>query len=153
MCELASIVERSSQAIAELSDAQAEEEFEELRRGLEVLEAACLRRLPDLERRRVHERDGHLSVASWMASTHRVSYGTARRSAATARALEHMPETRRALEEGEVSPAGVGMLVQARATDPDAFERSEGLLVQAASLHSVSGLSRVVGHWREAVAT
>ena len=37
MCELASIVERSSQAIAELSDAQAEEEFEELRRGLEVL--------------------------------------------------------------------------------------------------------------------
>ena len=152
MCELASIVERSSEAIAELPDAQAEEEFAELRRGMEALEAACLRRLPDLERRRVHERDGHLSVASWMASTHRVSYGAARRSAATARALEHMPETQRALEAGEVSLAGVGMLVQARASDPDAFERSEAVLVQAASLHSISGLSRVVGHWREAVA-
>jgi hypothetical protein len=103
MCELASIVERSSEEIAELPDAQAEEEFTELRRGMEAYEAACLRRLPDLERRRVHERDGHLSVASWMASTHRVSYGTARRSAATARALEHMPETRRALEQGEIS--------------------------------------------------
>jgi hypothetical protein len=152
MCELASIVERSSEAIADLPDAQAEEEFAELRRGMEALESACLRRLPDLERRRVHERDGHLSVASWLASTHRVSYGTARRLAATARALEHMPETRRALEQGEVSMAGVGMLVQARACDPHAFERSEAVLVQAACLHSVSGLSRVVGHWREAVA-
>jgi hypothetical protein len=32
-------------------------------------------------------------VASWLASTHRVSYGAARRTAATARALEHMPAT------------------------------------------------------------
>jgi hypothetical protein len=152
MCELASIVERSSEAIAELPDVRAEEEFTEIRRAIEVMEAACLRRLPDLERRRVHERDGHLSVASWMASTHRVSYGAARRSAATARALEHMPETQRVLEAGEISPAGVGMLVQARTTDPDAFERSEGVLVQAACLHSISGLSRVVGHWRQAVA-
>jgi hypothetical protein len=152
MCELASIVERSSEAIADLPDFQAEEEFAELRRGMEAYEAACFRRLPDLERRRLHERDGHLSVASWMASTHRVSYGTARRSAATARALEHMPETRRALESGEVSLAGVGVLVQARAADPHAFERSEALLVQAARMHSISGLSRVVGHWRQAVA-
>ena len=44
------------------------------------------------------------------------------------------------------------MLVQARTSDPDAFERSEAVLVQAACIHSVSGLSRVVGHWREAVA-
>jgi hypothetical protein len=152
MCELASIVERSSEAIADLPDFQAEEEFAELRRGMEAYEAACFRRLPDLERRRLHERDGHLSVASWVASTHRVSYGTARRSAATARALEHMPETRRALESGEVSLAGVGVLVQARAADPHAFERSEALLVQAARMHSISGLSRVVGHWRQAVA-
>ena len=152
MCELASVVERSSEVLAELPDAQAEEEFTEIRRGIEALEAESLRRLPDLERRRIHERDGHLSIASWMASTHRVSYGEARRSAATARALEHMPETQKALEAGEISPAGVGMLVQARGSDPNAFERSEGLLVQAACLHSISGLSRVVGHWRQAVA-
>lgn len=152
MCELASLVERSSEAIADLPDARAEEEFAELRHGIEALEAACLRRLPDLERRRVHERDGHLSIASWMASTHRVSFGAARRSAATARALEHMPETRSALEAGEVSPAGVGMLVQARTSDPTAFERSEAVLVQAARIHSICGLSRVVGHWRQAVA-
>jgi hypothetical protein len=44
------------------------------------------------------------------------------------------------------------MLVQARAADPQAFERSEAVLVQAARMHSVSGLSRVVGHWRQAVA-
>ena len=87
MSELRSSIDAlRSEVLAELPDAQAEEEFTEIRRGIEALEAESLRRLPDLERRRVHERDGHLSVASWMASTHRVSYGTARRSAATARA-------------------------------------------------------------------
>ncbi len=140
-----------SEALAELPDARAEEEFAEIRRGIEALEAECLRRLPDLQRRGVHERDGHLSVASWLASTHKVSYGAARRTAATARALEHMPVTRQALEAGEVSLSGVGILAQARATDPGAFERSEALLVQAASMHTVGGLSRVVGHWRRAV--
>ena len=114
MSELRSTIDAlRSEVLAELPDAQAEEEFAEIRRGIEALEAESLRRLPDLERRRVHERDGHLSVASWMASTHRVSYGAARRSAATARALERMPETQRALEHGEVSLAGVGMLAQA----------------------------------------
>lgn len=153
MSELRSSIDAlRSEVLADLPDAQAEEEFTEIRRGIEALEVESLRRLPDLQRRRVHERDGHLSVASWMASTHRVSYGAARRSTATARALEHMPETQRALEASEISLAGVVLLVQARASDPEAFERSEAVLVQAASLHSVSGLSRVVGHWRQAVA-
>jgi hypothetical protein len=62
-----------------------------------------------------------------------------------------MPVTRQALEAGEISLSGVGILAQARATDPVAFERSEALLVQAASMHTVGGLSRVVGHWHHAV--
>jgi hypothetical protein len=152
MCELRSIRELRCEVLADAPDARAEEDFAKLHRLREQIEAEYLRRLPDLERRRIHERDGHLSAASWLASTHRVSYGAARRSAATARALEHMPATRRALEQGDVSLSGVGVLVEARASDPDAFEGSEAVLVKAASMHSVSGLSRVVGHWRRAVA-
>ena len=152
MCDLAPIIERRSETLADLPVARLEEDFARVQRAGEMIELERLQILAELERRRVHERDGHLSVASWLASTHRVSYGTARRSAATARALEHMPETRRALEAGEVSLAGVGMLVQARGADPHAFERSEALLVQGARMHSISGLSRVVGHWRQAVA-
>jgi hypothetical protein len=153
MCELQVTLDAlRSEALPELADARAEEEFGEIRLAIEALQAECLRRLPDLERRGVHERDGHLSAASWLASTHRLSHGEARRSVATARALEHMPVTRQALEQREISITAAGILVGVRAEDPTAFERSEPLLVRAARMHSVGGLQRVVGHWRQTVA-
>ncbi|MGZ5302143.1 MAG: hypothetical protein ACXWEJ_10015, partial [Actinomycetota bacterium] len=99
MSELRSAVESlRSEVLPELPDARIEEDFTELQRVSELLEIERLRRLAELERRRLFERDGHLSAASWLAATHTVSWGAARDHVRTARALEEMPETRRALE-------------------------------------------------------
>ncbi len=57
-----------------------------------------------------------------------------------------MPETRRALETGDVSITAAGVLAGARDVDVDAFGRDEGVLVGAARAHSVGGLHRVVGY-------
>jgi hypothetical protein len=53
-----------------------------------------------------------------------------------ARALQEMPRTRQALEEGEISMSGARVLVQARETDPEAFKGSEEQLVDAARIHT-----------------
>jgi hypothetical protein len=75
----------------------------------------------------------------------------AREHVRIARALDHMPRTRRALEEGEVSMSAIRVLVAIRDSSADAFERCEPQLVEAARIHSVSYLQRVAAFWREAV--
>jgi hypothetical protein len=99
--ELRSAIESlRTEVLPELPDARAEEDFSELQRASELLEVERLRRLADLERRRVFERDGHLSVAAWLVSTFKVGWGVARDQVRVARALKEMPQTRRALDEG-----------------------------------------------------
>lgn len=152
MSELRSVVEElRSEALAELPDARVEEDFAELHRASELLEAERLRRLGEIERRRLYERDGHLSAASWLATKFKVAWGTAREQVRTARALMEMPQTRRALEAGEVSTSAVRVLVAARGADPAAFARCEGALVEAARIHCLNDLHRVAAYWRQAV--
>jgi hypothetical protein len=117
---------------------------------MELLESERLRRLADIERRGIHERDGHLSAASWLVSRFRVAWGAAREHVRIARALEHMPAVRGAANEGELSMSAVRVLASARDADPSAFERSEAMLVEAARIHSMHDLQRVVSFWREA---
>jgi hypothetical protein len=107
-----------------------------------------LRRLAEVERRRLFERDGHLSVVAWLATRFRVAWGRARQSVRVARALEEMPIARRAFEEGELPLSAVGALVSAREVDTEAFSRSEALLVDAAS-QPAGALRLVVERWRE----
>src|SRR5712691_6994487 len=122
MSELRSAVESlRSEVLPDLPDARIEDDFTELQRVAEMLEVERLRRLAELDRRRVFKRDGHLSAASWLASTHKVSWGAARDQVRTARALEEMPETRRALDAGDLSMSAVRVLVAARDADPEAF--------------------------------
>ncbi|MBI3647628.1 MAG: DUF222 domain-containing protein [Actinobacteria bacterium] len=152
MSELRSAVEAlRSETLPELPDARIEEDFAELQRVVDLLEVERLRRLAEIERRRLLERDGHLSVASWLATTFKVGWGTAREHVRIARALEEMPETRRALESGDLSMSAVRVLVAARDSDPSAFRRSETELVEAARIHSMQDLQRVAAYWREAV--
>jgi hypothetical protein len=152
MSELRSVVESlRSEALAELPDARIEEDFAELHRTMEQLEVERLRRLGEIERRKLHERDGHLSAASWLASTFKVAWGTAREHVRVARALEAMPGTRRALDDGNLSMSAVRVLVAAHRTDPEAFERSEATLVEAARIHQMGDLQRVAAYWREQV--
>src|SRR6266446_590605 len=118
MSELRSVIDSlQSESLTELPDARIEEDFTELQRACELLEAERLRRLAEIDRRGIYERDGHLSAASWLAKTHKVSWGAAREQVRTGRALEEMPETRRVLDEGELSLSAVRVLVRARDAD------------------------------------
>ena len=138
-------------ALPDKPDARVEEEFVNLHRAIEALQVERLRRLADLDRRRIHERDGHLSTAAWLVATFGLAWGTAREQVRVARALEQMPETRRALDAGEISTAAAGVLVSARDADHDVFARCERDLVEAARIHRVSELRRVTAYWRQAV--
>lgn len=147
--ELRSVVEAlRAETLTALPDARIEEDFAELHEAVERLEAERLRRLAEIDRRRLFERDGHLSSASWLASRFKEAWGRAREQVRVARALDEMPVTRRSLDEGEVSLAAARVLVAARDADPTAFDRAEELLVEAARRHSVSDLQRVTAHWR-----
>ncbi len=148
--ELRSVVDAlRAETLPELPDARIEEEFTELQRSLELLEAERLRRLAEIDRRRLFERDGHLSAASWLAVRHRMAWGTARYQVRVGRALEEMPQTRVALEAGDVSMAAVRLLATAHGVDREAFARSEGHLVDAARRQSIQDLNKVVAFWRE----
>jgi hypothetical protein len=152
MSGLRSIVEElRSASLPELPDALIEEDFEELHLAVELLEAERLRRLAEIDRRRLYERDGHLSAASWLATRFKVAWGTAREQVRIACSLEEMPSARDAMARGDLSMSGVRVLVAAREADHDAFRRSEDQLVEAARIHSTRDLQRVAAYWRQAV--
>jgi hypothetical protein len=150
--ELRSAIEGlRAESLPELPDARIEQDFAELHRAAELLEAERLRRLAEIDRRGLYALEGHLSVTSWLVGVHRVAWGTAREQVRVARGLEAMGVTRRALEAGEISMSAVRSLVAAREADLEAFERSEEVLVDAARAHSVTELGRVLAFWRERV--
>jgi hypothetical protein len=150
--ELRSAIEGlRAESLPELPDARIEQDFAELHQVAELLEAERLRRLAEIDRRGLYARDGHLSAASWLVGVHRVAWGMAREHVRVARGLEQMPVTRRALEAGEVSMSAVRSLVAAREADPEAFERSEPVLVEAARVHTLAELGRVVAFWCDRV--
>ena len=152
MSEVRSYVEAlRSEELAELPDARIEEDFAELHRVGEILEAERLRRLAEIDRRRLFERDGHLSAASWLASRFKVAWGVAREHVRVARAFDRMVRTRDALEEGELSVSAVRVLAAAYDVDPEAFGHAEAELVEAARIHAMPDLQRVVAFWRQAV--
>ncbi len=68
MSELRSVIDAfRADELAGLPDARLEEDFAELHRAAELLEAERLRRLAEIARRGIFQRDGHLSAASWLA--------------------------------------------------------------------------------------
>jgi hypothetical protein len=151
MSELRSIVDRlRMEELAELPDARLEEDFDELQRAGDQLEVERLRRLAEIDRRRVFERHGSLSTVSWLAGRFRMAWGAAREHVRMARGLREMPETRRALEEGAVSMSAARVLVNARDADPGAFQGAEHQLVEAARIHTMGDLNKVAAYWQQA---
>ena len=74
MSELRSAIDSlRSETLSELPDARIEEDFGELHQAAEALEAEQLRRLAEIDRRRLYERDGHLSAAAWLAIRFKVA--------------------------------------------------------------------------------
>lgn len=151
MSELRSAVEMlRSESLAELPDARIEQDFAELHRAVEQLEVERLRRLAEIDRRRLFERDGHLSAASWLVSAFNAAWGIAREHVRLAKAIEEMPSARVAIEEGEVSLSSARVLASARDANPEAFASAEPTLVDAARMHTLNDLQRVAAFWRDA---
>jgi hypothetical protein len=137
-----------SEDLSALPDARAEEAFIELQRAIEQLQVERLRRLADLERRRIHEREGHLSITAWLVARFTMGWGQAKRLALQARALSQMPLVGSALAAEEISTSALELLVRAREVDPEAFATSEGVLLEAARRHTIPELHKALGHWR-----
>ncbi len=152
MSELRSVLDGlRAESLPDLPDARIEEDFAELQQAMEHLEVERLRRLAEIDRRRLFERDGHLSSASWLSTRFKVGWGTARREVRIAKGLEEMPATRSALERGDISMSAVKVLVAARQEDPEAFDSAEAQLVEAATIHSMNDLRRIASYWRQRV--
>jgi Domain of unknown function (DUF222)/HNH endonuclease len=124
------------------------QEFAEVQGEMERLAFRRLRLLAKIDRQRLFARDGHLSATAWLASTFRMGWGEAAREVFTALALEEMPLTRAAVEDGAVSTSGLGVLAQVREVDPTAFAADEARLVESARGQSISDLRRDASHWR-----
>jgi hypothetical protein len=133
-----------------IDEADLADGYAELDRAVEELSAKRLRWLGSIERRGTYARDGHLSITSWLAGRFRKTWSAASRLVRAARALEQMPRTREALEEGEITSSAVDLLTSAREVDPQAFTQAEDYLVRAATTLSIPDLGRVVGTWRRA---
>lgn len=140
-----------SESLAELPDARVEDDFSSLHEAVEALEAERLRRLAEIDRRRIYARNGHLSAVSWLAGRFTIGWGEARRAVSMGRGLAQMTEARRAFEAGTVSLSALRVLAEAREVEPEAFSVAEPLLVQAASRHTIADLHRAVVRWRQAV--
>ena len=130
-------------------DDDLESDLVELERAAGILEVERSRRILEFERRQVFRRDGHLSVASWIAARFRLSWSSAMGQVRQARALDRMPRARSALAEGEVSRSAVGMLATAREADPYAFARAEAGLVEAARSMPMAELKGTLAYWRQ----
>src|SRR5207249_11613871 len=124
--------ELRSQDLRSLSDDELEEGLSELERAAGVIEAESARWVAEVESRGVFAREGHLSVTSWVSQRLRTGWTDAARRVRLARALEHMPATKGALVEGDVSRCAVDQMVSAYEANPDQFARVEETLVDAA---------------------
>jgi Domain of unknown function (DUF222) len=133
---------------AALSDDQLVADLDEVEHAARQLDVVRARRLSELERRQVWSCDGHLSLASWLASRHRLSHAVAASHIRTARALEQMPVMAQAFAAGDVSSSAVTLLAHARDAAPERFARAEQALVDAASTLPVDRLQTTVARWR-----
>lgn len=131
------------------SDGELVEELREIERAVSALEVERARRVAELEERGVAAREG-LSATSFLADRLRMAPAWAARYVAWARALARAPRTREALAQGEIHPSAAAVLLQARASSAELFERDEQVLVDAARTLPHRDLRRVVAHWRQA---
>ncbi len=140
--ELRSAVESlRGETLSELPDARIEEDFAEIRRIVDQLELEALRRLAEIERRGLFQRDGHLSAAAWLASAFKMSWGVARDQVRTARALDEMPATLVAVEAGDVSMC-VGPESGRRARRRSHGVRGSGAATRRSRAHPLGRRSR-----------
>jgi hypothetical protein len=149
MSELRSVIDAlRSEVLTTQPDARVEEDFAELHTAIESLEAERLRRLAEVDRRRLFERDGHLSTVAWLGARFRVGWGAAREAVRLARGLERMIPVRDAFEAGAISLSAVRVIAEARESEPEGFDDAQAMLIEAGSRLSINDLRRVTTHWQ-----
>jgi hypothetical protein len=128
-------------------------EVTELQATLDRLQVELGRRLASFDRRRGYTADGHTSTTAFLRHAGRMSGGRAKKMLAEAHALEAMPVTAELAASGELSLDQTRVLIRARGSAPEAFERDEGMLTEVATgTDFVSHLATAIGHWSQAVA-
>lgn len=143
------IEELAGEALRFASDEELVEGLREIERAVAALEVERARRVAELEQRGVAAREG-LSVTSFLADRLRMAPSWAARYVVWARALARAARTREALAQGEVHPSAAAVVLQARASSAELFERDEEVLLDAARTLPHRDLRRVVAHWRQA---
>jgi hypothetical protein len=134
------------------SDAALIEDVVEQRRRIDQQEAQWLRRIAEIDRRRLWQADGSLSMQAWLRRHCRLSPGAARERLLVARRLnDELPETTSALEAGDISYSHARAIATAT-TDlrRGRVREIEPILVDVAREHDPTELSRAVAVWREA---
>jgi hypothetical protein len=143
--------ELGAEGVRSSADEVLEADFAELERAAGTVEVELARRAAEIDRRGSFRRDGYLSISSWLAHRFRMAFSGATQLVRVARALEHMPRTRAALSQGEISRSAAAILVSAHEADPGEFLRVEEALVDTAGTLPIRDLKRAVAHWRDAV--
>jgi uncharacterized protein DUF222/HNH endonuclease len=124
---------------------------DDLERERRANDADRARALAELERRRSHLADGHLSTAAWLADRHGLSQADSATRVRVARAVEHMPLVAAALSRGEISSAAVDALTRVRDDAPEAFSRAESRLLERARHLPHRDLRTELDEWRRRV--
>ena len=126
MSELRSVVEElRAEALASVPDARLLRRTSSSSRPPRPPEAERLRRLAELSRRGLFERDGHLSAAGWLVASYDLLWAQTREAMRFASVLEQMPVTARALAEGGLSLSAARELSRAFESEPEGFASSE----------------------------
>ena len=108
----------------------------------DALQYRAMTLLAEFHHRRGWVDTGFGSTAEWLAWRVGIHAGAARERVRTALALETLPETSRAMENGELS------FTKVRALTRVATEDNEGELLELARAGSAANLERVVRGWR-----
>jgi Domain of unknown function (DUF222)/HNH endonuclease len=110
--------------------------FDDAARAERLCAAIKSRLARRVEETKVWRTSGHRSAAHWLAEATGATVGAAARTLETARALEHLPDTKAAFNAGRLSDVQAAEITSAAAADPAA----EAELLEAAGTTSVKGL-------------
>ena len=126
MSELRSVVEElRAEALASVPDARLLRRTSSSSRPPRPPEAERLRRLAELFRRGLFERDGHLSAAGWLVASYDLLWAQTREAMRFASVLEQMPSHRPGPCRRGAAALGPRELSRAFGSEPEAFASSE----------------------------
>jgi hypothetical protein len=127
-----------------LPDAALGDDIVALSRDIDWLRAERGRRLARFARRRGHLAEGAASIVSWARLRCRTSGGAAAEMVTTARHLEELPQTARALRDGEIGYQHASVIAHAaRDLGDERVREAEPILVEAARCLDVRRLREV----------